>query len=199
MEKVQKLFIAAITFLLSACSTLPDTTTRQPVSRHFFEAFFLEARFSLRHESGNYSGRLSWRHSLADDELLLASPLGQGIAEIRRNANGVQLRTQDGRSRTAADLPTLTQQVLGFPLPLDMLTGWVFGRSINGRIVSVDDVGRPLRLIDRGWYVGLEYDRPEPSAPPTVLIVERDSTLELRLRVDELSPLTAAEIDTKER
>lgn len=186
---LQKIFVVCLAFCLTACSTLQTTAAPRISLREPLDAFLLEARFSLRHESGNYSGRLSWRHSPDSDELLLSSPLGQGIAEIRRNSDGVQLRTQDGQHRTAANLPALTQQLLGFSLPLDMLTGWLFGRSQNGRIVSSDDTGRPRRLIDRGWYIGLEYDSPELSAAPNLLIVERDSVLELRLRVDDLLPL----------
>lgn len=197
MALLQKILVAGLALWLTACASINETPGFRANTRDPLDAFLLEARFTLRHESGHYSGRLSWRHSPSHDELLLSSPLGQGIAEIRRTREGVQLRTQDGQQRSAGDLPTLTQQLLGFPLPLDMLTGWLFGRSHDGRITASDDTGRPRRLIDRGWYIGLEYDNPEPSAAPSLLIVERDSVLELRLRVDELSPLPAPPGETR--
>jgi outer membrane lipoprotein LolB len=58
------------------------------------------------------------------DELVLSSPLGQALAEIVSDAGGAFLTAGDGRSQSAANVDSLLQTVLGYPLPL---TGWSTG------------------------------------------------------------------------
>jgi outer membrane lipoprotein LolB len=65
----------------------------------------------------NYAGRLHWRHDGDRDELLLSSPLGQGMAEIVSDASGARLTASDGNSHTAATADELLQSVLGYPCP----------------------------------------------------------------------------------
>jgi len=171
---------------LSACaSLLPSPGAPLATQRNALQDFSLEARFSLRHEEKNHSGRLSWRHSGSKDDLLLSSPFGQGLAEIASDASGVRLTTSDGKVYAAIDAEALTQQVLGFPLPLDKLLDWVRGRSSGSASDALDTFGRPLRVRQDGWRVDYEYDSDDPQALPGRLFIERAGVLELRLRIDE--------------
>jgi outer membrane lipoprotein LolB len=175
---------------LSACASFfSPADDPLPVQRDALQDFSIEARFSLRHEEKNYAGRLSWRHSGSKDELLLASPFGQGMAEIASDAKGVRLTTGDGKSYEAADAETLTQQALGFPLPLNKLVDWVRGRWFGGESDTVDVFGRPLRVHQDGWRIDYEYDSDAPQALPGRLFVAREEGLELRLRIDEWNVL----------
>ena len=79
----------------------------------------------MRHEDTNYSGSLRWRHDGANNELLLVSPFGQGIAEIVTSDSGARLTTSDGKVYSEANAETLTRQVLGYTLPFARLTDWV--------------------------------------------------------------------------
>ena len=59
--------------------------------------FTIEARFALRVEasaegSQQTSGRLTWEHGVEKDRLLLANPLGQGMAELESGPDGAVLR-----------------------------------------------------------------------------------------------------------
>lgn len=108
--------------LVAGCAALPPSPGSLAVARRdAIDDFSLEARFS-RHEDQNYSGRLSWRHSGGDvDELLLASPFGQGIAQLISDPRGARLTLSDGQVYTAEDGAALTRQVLGYPLPVAQL------------------------------------------------------------------------------
>lgn len=171
---------------LGACaSLLPSAGVPSAAQRNALQDFSLEARFSLRHEEKNHTGRLSWRHAGSRDDLLLASPFGQGLAEIASDASGVRLTTSDGKSYAALDAGTLTQEVLGFPLPLEKLLDWVRGRNSGGASDEQDAFGRPLRVRQDGWHVDYEYDSDDPQALPGRLFIEREGVLELRLRIDE--------------
>lgn len=169
---------------LAGCAAMPPSAAR----RDALDDFALEARFSLRYEEQNYSGRLSWRHVGGDDELLLASPFGQGIAQLTSGSRGARLTLSDGQVYTADDGVALTRQVLGYPLPVVQLADWVRGR---GTALAVDERGRPLHLRHDDWRIAYDYDSDDAQAPPSRLVAQRDDGAELRLRIDEwvaLSP-----------
>jgi len=170
----------------AALSQSPSSARREAL-----DDFAIEGRFALRHEDKNYSGRLSWRHAGADNELLLASPFGQGLAQINTSERGARLTTSDGKVYAAADSEALTRQVLGYPLPLRQLTDWVRGRGVAGAF-EFDGQGRPLRLRHDDWRIDYEYDSDAAQALPSRLIAQRDDGLELRLRIDEWTALPAA-------
>ena len=175
-----------VVLCLSACASLsPSTENGLLPQRNQLQSFALEGRFSLRHEDKSYTGRLSWRHVGEQDELLLASPFGQGMAEIVSDAAGVRLMTSDGKSYVASDAEVLTQQILGYPLPLNRLLDWVRGRSPASDLEASDSLGRPLRLRQHAWRIDYEYDSDDPQALPGRLFVQHEGVLELRLRIDE--------------
>lgn len=176
------LFLGAL--LLGGCANLPLSSSTTP-TRDALLVFTLEGRFSLRHEDKSYSGRLSWRHEGINNELLLSSPFGQGIAEIVTSESGARLKSSDGRVYEASDAETLTRQVLGYPLPLDQLTDWVRGWSAAAGISERDALGRPLRLRHEDWLIDYGYASDDPQAPPDRIFAERAGGFELRLRIDE--------------
>ena len=176
--------------LVAGCAALPPSPGSLAVARRdAIDDFSLEARFSLRHEDQNYSGRLSWRHSGGDDELLLASPFGQGIAQLISDPRGARLTMSDGQVYTAEDGAALTRQVLGYPLPVAQLADWVRGR---GAAIETDPRGRPLRLRQDGWNIAYDYDSDDAQAPPSRIVAQRDDGAELRLRIDEWTALPTA-------
>lgn len=185
-----RFFIVFLAVLLSACSGLP-TQIDLPGGRATLNDFSLSGRFSLRQDDQNYSGRLDWRHAGIDNDLVLSSPFGQGIAEIRTRADGATLQTSDGSLYTAADAESLTADVLGYVLPLAQLTDWVRGRVAVDGVADADSWGRPLRVRYPGWSVDYGYGSDNPAALPNRLFVERAGGFELRLRIDEWRRLGA--------
>lgn len=179
---------------LGGCASLPspDGSGALP-QRDRLQSFALEGRFSLHHEDKSYAGRLSWRHVGDADEILLASPFGQGMAEIVSDPAGARLTAGDGKSYAAADAETLTRQVLGYPLPLRHLPDWVRARAPSGGVETMDALERPLRLRQDDWRIDYEYDNDDPQALPGRLFVRREGGLELRLRIDEWRDLSSEE------
>ena len=185
---------------LSACVSLaptPPSNTNAATTRAVRNTFALEARFSLRSEGKSYSGKLSWQHAGVQNVLLLSTPLGQGMAEIRTDAAGARLTTSDGKAYVASDVEALTRQVLGYTLPVTQLTEWVQGSSgANGAergddVLRRDDWGRPLERREAAWHVSYAYDGDDPAALPVRVDVAQTGGIELRLRVDEWSNGTA--------
>ncbi|MDR1934201.1 MAG: lipoprotein insertase outer membrane protein LolB [Candidatus Accumulibacter sp.] len=162
-------------------------------ARGALEAFLLEARFSVRQDEQHHSGRLTWRHTAGGDELLLASPFGQGLAEIVAADGRATLTTSDGQVFAASDVPSLSERVLGYRLPLDHLADWVRGRAADAEVLARDAPGRPLRLRFEDWRIEYAYDGDDPAALPVLLVAGRCEGFELRLRIDQWSALPARE------
>jgi outer membrane lipoprotein LolB len=168
--------LALAATLLAACAELP----RAPEGGFEFE---LSARFAARYRDEAASGLLAWRHRAASDDVLLSSSFGQGMARISREGDKVTLTAGDDKRYSAADAETLTEQVLGFRLPLRGLADWVRARpaaDAPSQPVYGPD-GRLQTLEQHGWrieYLGYE------GARPTRLKLNYPG-LELRLAIGE--------------
>ncbi len=144
----------ALAALLGACASLSESGRPLP------GGFELSGRVAVRHGKDAASGRIFWRHSDDADELLITSSLGQGIARINRERDRFRLVTGDNKEYRAADAESLTEQALGWRLPLDGLSDWVQARASPGRPAEVQgDVDKGLELRQDGWHVAYEEFR----------------------------------------
>lgn len=170
--------------LISACTGLSPRTEEAFPERLSLQDFYLEGRFSLRQGNDNSAGRISWRHEGSKNNLLLSSPLGQGMAEISTDPMGARLLTHDGRLYESPDVESLTRQILGYPLPLERLTRWVRGEHGNYDKIEHDSLGRILRFRHEGWAIDYEYGDKRAESPPDRIFIERIGEFELRLKID---------------
>jgi len=128
--------------------------------------FELLGRIAARYAKDAFTGNLQWRHAANGDELLIATPMGQGVARIVRQGDAVQLTSADGREYRAPDAESLTERTLGFRLPLEGLADWVQGRPTPGvpaHELKASD-GKLQSLDQRGWHSDyLAYGDERPS------------------------------------
>jgi outer membrane lipoprotein LolB len=167
---------AALVAFVAGCAELPSA----PGERYDFE---LTARFAARYRDEAASGTLLWRHARARDEVMLSSPFGQGLARISRDGERVTLIASDDKRYSAADAETLTEQVLGFRLPLRGLTDWVRARPATDAPAQAEYAtdGRLLSLEQHGWRI--EYTAYEGIQPKRLKL--NYPGLELRLAITE--------------
>lgn len=156
-----------LAMLLAGCASVPPAPPRP--AHESISAFAFTGRIAMRQGEARHNVRIDWRHAPERDEVLLATPLGQGIAEIVRDTAGARLTLADRRSFAAADWSELASEVFGFRLPLGAATRWLLGATGAAE----------------GWRVRvLEREGDLPNALPTLLEFERDDIL-VRLRIDE--------------
>jgi outer membrane lipoprotein LolB len=130
--------------MLGACAQAP----LQPPQQVEFD---LLGRIAARYRDDGFTGNVNWRHAGTGDEMLITTPLGQGVARIVRQGDAVVLTTAEGKEFRAADSEALTERVLGFRLPIEGLADWVQGKPSPA-------------LESRGWKV--EYlQRDEQNRP----------------------------------
>lgn len=150
---------SAVLLILGACAQL-ETRVPQDVE------FDLSGRLAARYGSEAFSGNLAWRHARSADEMLITSPMGAGIARLVRDGNNIILSTAEPREYQASDAEALTEEVLGFRVPLAGLADWVRGRPSTESPATAQYApdGRLLSLQQRGWNIEyLEYDGKLPS------------------------------------
>lgn len=162
--------------------------------REAIRDFSLEGRFALRASPPGQAvqsagGRLTWAHQNQSDRILLASPLGYGLAEIETSPELSRLKTADGKEIESADPDSLIEEVTGQRLPVRRLPAWLLGRSGGRAVIERDDLGRPLKLVEAGWQVDYTYDDNTPSALPSRLNISRPGEVELKLRIEEWKAL----------
>jgi len=171
-----------VLLLLAGCAAVPQKTLPMgPIG----EAFYLSGRVSVKHGTDAASGRISWQHDRDGDDLLLSNPFGQGVARIIRRDGLVTLTTSDQKVYRAKDVEDLTEQVLGWRLPLAGLPDWVRGRAAAGAPAQtrLNGAHRLAELRQSGWVVKfLDYD--DASGLPSRLNLSRGDT-QIRMVIDQ--------------
>ncbi|MEW6165572.1 MAG: outer membrane lipoprotein LolB [Pseudomonadota bacterium] len=153
--------------LLAGCATYPPPAVRPDPST--IATFAFQGRLTVRQGDSRHHVNIDWRHDPAGDEILLTTPLGQGVAEITRDAGGARLRLADRRHFEADDWDGLSERVFGFRLPLRDSSSWLLGEMAGGE----------------GWRIRVtERESDAPGALPAVIELERDD-IHVQLKIDE--------------
>ncbi|MDD5175400.1 MAG: lipoprotein insertase outer membrane protein LolB [Sterolibacterium sp.] len=180
----------ALMLMLPGCALLPDTARQVKLesrrARATIDVFTLSGRIAAHQGQRRYSASMTWRHAPESDEILLATPLGQGIAELTRDAAGTRLITAERREFTAPDWQALSTQMFGFSLPLSLLPRWLVADVPADALgVSYDGVGRMRHMVAADWWVDyLDYESEAADALPTLIELKRED-IEVRLKIDE--------------
>lgn len=173
--------------LLAGCATapLPPQSVARP-ERAETKPFALTGRIAVRHDGERSTAGVRWTHHTADDEILLLAPLGQTVARIRRDVQGVVLDTPD-KHYTAQDTEELTHQVLGWQLPLEGLRNWVLALPAAESEASIerDTNGQVSMMRQDGWEIRYtRYATQASDSLPLRMSLQREG-IEIQLLIDE--------------
>lgn len=175
-------FAAVAMLVLAGCASVPPVSAPVAVPG-MQDAWTLQARIGVQHGEERMSGQLHWQHRTDRDELLMVSPLGQGVARIVRDTGGVMLEVPNQPPRYAPDVEALTREMLGYTLPVSGLVWWVQARPDPSGPFEArhDEGGRVAQLRQNGWVI--DYLQYSEDARPRRLTVVRDG-LQIRLVAD---------------
>jgi len=145
---VPRVLALAAALLVAGCADMQFQRTDAEAE------FELSGRIAVRFKDESSTGNFAWRHGARNDEVMITSPLGQGVARIVRDGNAVTLTDAEGREHRATDAEALTEQALGFRLPLAGLADWVRARPGPGPSEArKDGEGRIAELEQSGWKI----------------------------------------------
>lgn len=178
--------LAVLSAVLTACVALPPPSEALAATTRLgppLEQFMVRGRAMLRQGERVDHFRFAWQHSPDQDDLLLSSPLGQGVARVTRDAAGARLRQASGEEILASDLNALSERLFGTAVPIASLADWLRG----GQPDPHGDVG--------GWQVITEQTDTvvAPSTQlthtlPRIQVIRRED-ITLRWVIDEREAL----------
>lgn len=188
--------ITSCTLGLTSCSSMPiapASTAATAASLQRMQSlaavtqFALEAKMAVQFNGKGYTARLQWQHQADVDALRVFSPLGQQLALIERSADSVTLTDQSGRQHHASDVASLTEQLLGWRLPLSGLRQWVLGmpHADTPYQASYLITGEPQTLEQDGWqieygdYSSVTLPEATASLPGLIRLQQNDIRLKL--------------------
>lgn len=148
--------------------------------------FGLIGRVLVKADRRGFSGGLHWQHTEVSDEILLFSPLGQTVAQINRGAEGVRLITSEQNTYYASSVENLTEDVLGWRLPLSGLKFWVLGTHFPFTMSEkdLDKTGRAVAIRQDGWKINyLDYFLPTAKANNNLPRVIELNRIDLKLKL----------------
>jgi outer membrane lipoprotein LolB len=172
--------------LLAGCVNAPPA---QQVARPFSaeqKSFVLSGRIAVKHDGERSSANLRWTHHADDDDILLLAPFGQTVAHIQSDVHKTVLDTAD-KHYSAQNTEELTEQVLGWHLPLAGLRYWVLALPAPDSQASIEHEtnGQISYLQQDGWKIHYtRYATQTPDSLPSRISVQREG-LELQLVIDE--------------
>lgn len=195
--------LIGVVLLFAGCKTIPTQTPSETVATTIItdpapyslrtpaNDFNILGRIAIQDQDQSFSGSFRWRHSEKIDEILLFTPLGQAVAEITKDSDGVRLITAKLEAYYAENVEHLTEEILGWRLPLDGLQYWIQGT--HSPITSAEkDLGQTNQLIairQDGWNVhyvrfAAEKSRSIPMPKQFHLFYENER-LKIRVIVDD--------------
>ena len=171
---------------LAACATAPGAPVLQRPAQPELAMFAFNGRVATRHNGERTSAGVRWTHRGAEDEILLLAPLGQTVARIFSDAQGVLLEAS-GKTYFEQDAETLTERVLGWHLPLSGMRYWVLALPAAGTeaFIERNANGQVKVLRQDGWEINYtRYAAEAPDSLPLRLTLQRDG-MEIQLLIDE--------------
>jgi outer membrane lipoprotein LolB len=182
---MQGLFRLGLLLLLGACAT-PNVPVLLRPAQSDVSSFAFNGRVAIRHHGERTSAAVRWTHHGAEDEILLLAPLGQTVARIFSNSDGVLLEAS-GKKYFEKDAETITEQVLGWHLPLSGMRYWVLALPAVGTeaVIERSESGQVKVLRQDGWEIKYtRYAAESADSLPLRMTLQRED-MEMQLLIDE--------------
>lgn len=184
---------AAALAALAGCAT---TSTNLATVGAYRDTIDLGGRLSVNYQKDSKAESLTvnfdWTQRPGRVDVAIASPLGQTLATIEVTPQAATL-TQAGRAPlTEADIDTLSQRTLGWPLPVSGLRDWLQGYAVDaqGQRFSASPARNEVVTQD-GWRLRfVEWQDPNAAQPvPRVIHANRAAAgdiqdLQIRIAVN---------------
>jgi outer membrane lipoprotein LolB len=176
-RRLTLLVLSATLASLAGCAT---TSTNLATVGAYRDTIDLGGRLSVNFQKDgqtqSLNGSFDWTQRPGNVDVTLSNPLGQTMATISVTPQSATL-TQAGRAPlTEANIDTLTQRALGWPLPVAGLRDWLQGYAVDaqGQRFSASPARNEVTTQD-GWRLRfVEWQDPNAAQPaPRVIHATR--------------------------
>ena len=145
------------TLVLAACAgqqPQPPMAGAGERSVNQLQHWTIVGKLGVRSPRENGSANLTWQQQAAPNyRIHLSGPLGAGATVISGSSSGVSLQRGDEPAMHARNPAQLTEQMLGWPLPVSEMFYWVRGLPAPGTSASEqrNAQGQLQGLRQAGW------------------------------------------------
>ncbi len=101
------------------------------------------------------SGSIEWRGNFVQQQVVLLSPLGTTVAELIHRPDHTQVSLSSDKVVSANNVEEVTNQMLGYPLPLDGMPWRIVGLTWpqSPAELTHDKEGRLLSIKQDDWLI----------------------------------------------
>jgi outer membrane lipoprotein LolB len=170
---------ATVAVALSGCATANLSTA--PVGA-YRDTIDLNGKIAVNYQNNGeqqpVNGNFSWSQRPGRIDVSIFNPLGQTVAEISVTPDSATLTQANRAPRTAKDIDTLTQQALGWQLPVAGLRDWLQGYAVDaqGKRFAASPANNNVVTRD-GWRLRfVDWQKGTATPMPRVIKAERSTT-----------------------
>lgn len=144
--------------------------------------FNADGRLAVKvNEKGSYAN-FDWTYQNGVQTIDVNTPLGSTMGQLCQDAEGVLAVDGNGKVFSAATPQELSEQLLGYELPVQYLNIWAAGQWVKGAPYQISHDGR---LQQFNWIISRQVNE---NGTPRILLLE-SSKLLLRLVFDNMQLL----------
>ena len=181
MSLTRRLTLLAFVAALAGCATSTANLSTASVG-DYRDTIDLSGKLSVNYQKDgrqeSITGNFNWEQRPEAIDVALMSPLGQTVATINVTPTAATL-VQGGQERTASDIDSLTQETLGWPLPVSGLRDWLQGYALDaqGQRFRASPANNSVTTKD-GWRLRfVEWqDASAPQPVPRLIQAERSAS-----------------------
>ncbi|MBB5212791.1 lipoprotein insertase outer membrane protein LolB [Microbulbifer hydrolyticus] len=174
--RAQQILAALLLLTVAACSSQKpqpeqaSAPTAQPQSAAALQRWEAIGKLGVRSPKENGSANLTWQQASGNYRIHLSGPLGAGATVISGSPGGVSLQRGSDPAVFASNPAQLTEQVMGWPLPVSEMFYWVRGLAAPGAVggQQKNAKGQLQSLQQSGWQLNFGgYQTVGPYQLPT--------------------------------
>lgn len=170
-------------FILSACTSTKFGQPAQPSdwqAQRDWQNFEASGRLGVKvQEKGSYAN-FDWYKQNGVETIDINTPLGTTVGQLCQDSEGVLALDNKGNLYQADTAEALSEQLLGYPIPIQHLGVWANGEWVSDQPHEILADGKLKQL---GWVISRELDEENL---PSILLLENNQ-LSVRLAFTEVS------------
>lgn len=173
--KLKHLFFSgSLLLFLASCVTTKLQTASQWREQRDWGVFNASGRMSVKVDGqGNYA-HFDWTRQDNVETIDINTPIGTTVGQLCQDSEGALAVDNKNRVYTAPNAEALSEQFLGYALPVHYLGVWVNGEWVRGMPYHIQDNGKLQQL---GWTISRELN---PDDTPRIVLLENDK-MKIRL------------------
>lgn len=166
--KIKTWLFSGSLIMLAACQSTQMTAPEQWQTQRQEQNFDASGRLGVKiDEKGSYAN-FDWSRQNGVETIDVNTPLGNTLGQLCRDNMGVLAKDSNGKIYTAATPAELSEQLLGYNLPIEHLAIWASGEFVRDVPHQFNQHGKLQQL---GWTISRELGEDQT---PRILLLEND-------------------------